>query len=60
MRGARDVTVLSRRRFLAALLLKGKGTESAWRRAQEKLDLTPEGIAKSESLAKDKEKSSGT
>ncbi len=39
------------RRFLSALLLKGKRQESAWRRAKEQLDLTPEGIAKSEHLA---------
>ena len=36
------------RRFLSALLLKGKKKGSAWRRVQEQLDLTPEGIAKSE------------
>lgn len=36
------------KRFLSALLLKGKGKESPWRRAQEQLDLTPEGIAKSQ------------
>jgi len=36
------------KRFLSALLLKGKGKESAWRRAQEQLDLTPEGIAKTQ------------
>ena len=36
------------RRFLSALLLKGRRSESAWRRVQEQLDLTPEGIAKSE------------
>lgn len=46
------------KRFLSALLLKGKREESAWRRAQEQLDLTPEGIAKSESLA-DQEKAGG-
>jgi diadenylate cyclase len=40
------------RRFLSALLLRGRRSESAWRRAQEKLDLTPGGIAKSETLAK--------
>jgi len=45
------------RRFLTALL-KGKRSESAWRRAQEKLDLTPEGIAKSEERS-DKETSHG-
>jgi diadenylate cyclase len=45
------------KRFLSALLLKGKA-ESAWRRAQEQLDLTPEGIAKSEKLA-DQEKTGG-
>ena len=38
------------KRFLSALLLKGK-TDSAWRRAQEQLNLTPEGIAKSEQMA---------
>ena len=43
------------RRFLTALLVKGHKSESAWQRAREKLDLTPEGIAKSENLA-DKEK----
>lgn len=37
------------RRFLAALL-KGKRADSALRRVQEQLDLTPEGIAKSEEL----------
>lgn len=37
------------RRFLSALLLKGTSQGSPWRRAQEKLDLTPEGIAKTES-----------
>lgn len=46
------------KRFLSALLLKGKRVESAWRRVQEQLDLTPEGIAKSESLA-EQEKTSG-
>jgi diadenylate cyclase len=46
------------RRFLAALLLKGKKAESAWQRVKEHLDLTPEGIAKSESLA-EKEKVGG-
>ena len=38
------------KRFLSALLVKGRRADSAWRRAQEQLDLTPEGIAKSESL----------
>jgi len=38
------------KRFLSALLLKGTRGGSVWRRAQEKLDLTPEGIAKSEDL----------
>lgn len=37
------------KRFLSALLLRRSRAESAWRRAQEQLDLTPEGIAKSES-----------
>jgi len=35
------------KRFLTALL-KGKKSESAWKRMQEQLDLTPKGIAKSE------------
>jgi len=35
------------KRFLSALL-KGQKPESAWRRVQEQLDLTPGGIAKSE------------
>lgn len=35
------------KRFLGALL-KGKKPESAWKRMQEQLDLTPEGIAKAE------------
>ena len=39
------------KRFLAALLLRGKGKTSPWRRAQERLDLTPGGIAKSRSMA---------
>jgi len=39
------------KRFLSALLLKGTSRGSPWRRAQEKLDLTPEGIAKAESRA---------
>ncbi|MDA1043928.1 MAG: diadenylate cyclase CdaA [Verrucomicrobia bacterium] len=38
------------RRFLTVLLVKGQG-EAAWRRAQVKLDLTPEGIAKADDLA---------
>lgn len=38
------------KRFLSALL-KGKKAESAWKRMQEQLDLTPGGIAKSEKLA---------
>ncbi|MBN1558208.1 MAG: DNA integrity scanning protein DisA nucleotide-binding domain protein, partial [Lentisphaerae bacterium] len=36
------------RRFLAALLLRDQRGVSAWRRAREQLDLTPEGIAKAE------------
>ena len=36
------------RRFLTALL-KGSQEDNVWRRMQEQLDLTPEGIAKSES-----------
>ena len=41
------------RRFLSALLLKGPKSGSAWKRAQEQLDLTPEGIAKSEQRAEE-------
>ncbi|MCK5529019.1 MAG: diadenylate cyclase CdaA [Kiritimatiellae bacterium] len=36
------------RRFLTALLIKRKPSSSPWKRVQEKLDLTPEGIAESE------------
>ena len=39
------------KRFLSALL-KGKKADSTLRRVQEQLDLTPEGIAKSEKLSK--------
>ena len=46
------------RRFLTALLVKDTKAESPWRRVQGQLDLTPEGIAKSETLA-EQEKSSG-
>lgn len=46
------------KRFLT-VLLKGKKPESAWRRVQEQLDLTPKGIAKSEQRV-EKEVSSGT
>lgn len=45
------------RRFLAALL-RGKKPDSAWRRMQEQLDLTPGGIAKSEERT-EKETTSG-
>ena len=38
------------KRFLSALLLRGRKEDSAWRRAQEQLNLTPEGIAQSESI----------
>ncbi len=37
------------RRYLSAMLLKEK-SESPWRRAQEQLDLTPEGLAKAETM----------
>lgn len=37
------------RRFLAALLIKGKPVGSPWQRVKRQLDLTPAGIAKSES-----------
>jgi len=46
------------KRFLTALLLKGRKSDSAWRRAREQLDLTPEGIAKSENLAEQEKTSS--
>jgi diadenylate cyclase len=46
------------RRFLTALLVKDTKSESPWRRVQEQLDLTPEGIAKSETLA-EQEKTGG-
>ena len=38
------------RRFLAALMREKRG-DSAWRRMQEQLDLTPGGIAKSENMS---------
>ncbi len=38
------------KRFLSALLLRRRGPENAWRRAQEQLNLTPEGIAKANEL----------
>ncbi len=44
------------RRFLQSLL-KGQKEDSAWRRMQEQLDLTPEGIAKSEN--RDKKEDAG-
>lgn len=37
-------------RFLSALLLKNKAKDSVWKRARAQLDLTPEGIAKSQSM----------
>lgn len=46
------------RRFLSTLLLRGKQSGSAWRRAQEQLNLTPDGIAKSEAM-KEQEKANG-
>ena len=55
---SRGLTSERLRRFLSALLLKDKAGESAWRRVQEQLDLTPEGIAKSETMA-GQEKSGG-
>ncbi|MBM4142888.1 MAG: TIGR00159 family protein [Lentisphaerae bacterium] len=47
------------KRFLSALLLRGRATGSALKRMREQLDLTPEGIAKSESLADKEERSGG-
>ncbi len=44
------------RRFLTVLLVKGQG-DTAWRRAQVKLDLTPEGIAKADELAGQEDRS---
>ncbi len=38
-------------RFLSALLLRSKSKESVWKRAREQLDLTPEGIAKSDNMS---------
>lgn len=38
-------------RFLSALLIKQRSGESVWKRAKEQLDLTPEGIAKSDSMS---------
>ncbi|MDA0577862.1 MAG: diadenylate cyclase CdaA [Verrucomicrobia bacterium] len=40
------------KRFLNALLVRGGAANSPWRRAKEHLDLTPEGIAKSDEMAK--------
>ncbi len=40
-------------RFLGALLLRQKSKKSAWKRAKEQLDLTPGGIAKSESMTEE-------
>ena len=45
-------------RFLSALILRSKSKESAWKRAKEQLDLTPEGIAKSENIAEQEKQSS--
>jgi len=47
------------KRFLGALLIRGRGPESAWRRAQEQLNLTPEGIAKSEEKRAKEEQTGG-
>jgi diadenylate cyclase len=46
------------RRFLSTLLVRSSSKESRWQKARKQLDLTPEGIAKSENLA-EKEDSSG-
>ncbi|MBN2302244.1 MAG: diadenylate cyclase CdaA [Lentisphaerae bacterium] len=46
------------RRFLATLLLRRQGSESPWRRAKKQLDLTPEGIAKSQNIT-EQENASG-
>ncbi len=40
------------KRFLSTLLIKGVKSESRWQKAKKQLDLTPEGIAKSETLDK--------
>ena len=39
------------RRFLSTLLVRSSSKESRWQKARKQLDLTPEGIAKSENLA---------
>lgn len=49
-RMSRGIDAERLRRFLTAVL-KGRKEESAWRRVQEKLDLTPTGIAKSDKLS---------
>jgi diadenylate cyclase len=41
------------KRFLAALLLRAPAAGSTWRRVQDRLDLTPHGIATSERLAEE-------
>lgn len=38
------------RRFLSTLLIKGAQSENRWQKARKQLDLTPEGIAKSETM----------
>lgn len=44
----RDLDHERLRRFLSALLLRGRRRATAWSRMREQLDLTPEGIARSE------------
>lgn len=47
------------KRFLSALLVKPDKAGSAWKRAKEQLDLTPEGIAKAETLAEREKANAG-
>jgi len=44
------------RRFMCALLLRDRQRHRLWRRVQEQLDLTPDGIAKSEIMAEQEKK----
>lgn len=52
---SRDLDHERLRRFLSALLLRGRRRDTAWSRMREQLDLTPEGIARSETRKKGEE-----
>ncbi len=52
----RDLDGSRLRRFLSAVISKESKPESAWERAKEQLDLTPEGIAKSEKRAEEEKR----